>query len=49
MYVASLSSGRHLAMGSGGLGFKSWLYQVDDESLGKVLHMHFLTPLMCKK
>ena len=42
-------SGRHLALGSGGPGFESWLCQVDVESLGKALYMHFLTPLMCKK
>ena len=42
------SSGRHLASGSGGPRFESWLCQVDVESLGKTLYMHFLTPLMCK-
>ena len=46
--VASWSSGRHLALGSGGPGFESWLCQVDVESLGKALSIHFLTPLMCK-
>ena len=45
--VASWSNGRHLDLGSGGSGFKSWLCQVDVESLGKALYMHFLTPLMC--
>ena len=45
--VASWSSGRHLVLGSGGPGFKSWLCQFDVESLGKALYMHFLTPLMC--
>ena len=47
-YVASWSSGRHLTLGSGGPGFESWLCQVDVESLGKALYMHFLTLLMCK-
>ena len=47
-HVASWSSGRHLASGLGGLTFKSWLCKVDTESLGKVLYMHFVTPLMCK-
>ena len=37
-----------MALGSEGLGFKSWLCQVDVESLGKALYMHFLTPLMSK-
>ena len=46
--VALWSSGRHLASGSEGLGFESWLCQVDVESLGKALYMHFLTSLMCK-
>ena len=46
--VASWSSGRHLALGSGDPGFKSCLCQVDVESLGKALYMHFLTRLMCK-
>ena len=47
--VVLWSSGRHLASGSGGPGFESWLCQVDVESLGKALYMHFLTPLFCKK
>ena len=47
-FVALWSSGRQLASGSGGPGSKSVLCQVDDESLGKALYMHFLTPLMCK-
>ena len=47
--VALWSSGRHLASRSGNPGFESWLCQVDVESLGKALYMHFLTPLMCKK
>ena len=47
--VTLWSSGRHLALGSGGPGFESWLCQVNIESLGKALYMHFLTPLMCKK
>ena len=46
--VALWSSGRHLALGSGGLGFEYWLCQVDVESLGKALYVHFPTPLMCK-
>ena len=49
LIVALWSSVRHLASGSGGPGFESWLCQVDIESLGKALYMHFLTPLMCKK
>ena len=49
LYVALWSSGRHLASGSRGPGFESWLCQVVVESLGKALHMHFLTSLMCKK
>ena len=28
--------------------FESWLCQVEVESVGKALYMHFLTPLMCK-
>ena len=47
------SSGRHLASGSEGPGFESCLCQVDVESLGKALYMHFLNPPppppMCKK
>ena len=46
--VASWSSNRHLALGSGDPGFVSWLCHVDVESLGKALYMHFYTPLMCK-
>ena len=46
--VASWSSGRHLALGSRGPGFESWLCQVDVESLGKAFSLHFLTPFMCK-
>ena len=46
--LASWSSGSNLALGSGGPGFKSWLCQVQDESLGKALNMYFFTPLMCK-
>ena len=47
-FLALWSSGRHLALGSGGPGFESWLCQVDVESLGKAIYMHFPTPLMCK-
>ena len=46
--VASWSCGRHLASGSEGPRFESWLWQVDFVSLGKALYMHILTPLMCK-
>ena len=46
--LASWSSGRHMALGSGGPGFESWLCQVDVESLRKALYRYFLTPLMCK-
>ena len=46
--VALWASGRHLASGSEGLGFESWLCQIDVESLGKSLYMHFLTSLVCK-
>ena len=46
--MTSLSRGRHLALGSGGPGFKSWLCQIDVDSLEKALYMHFLTPLMFK-
>ena len=42
--VALWSSGRHLASGSEGPGFESWLCQVDVESLGKALYMHFPHP-----
>ena len=48
-FMVLWSGGRHLASGSGCPGFESWLCQVDFESLGKALYMHFLTPLMCKK
>ena len=41
LVVALRSSGRHLASGAGGSGFESWFCQVDVESLGKVLYMHF--------
>ena len=37
------SSCRHLAWGSGGAGFKSWLWQAGAESLGKAFYMHLLT------
>ena len=46
--VALWSSGRQFVSESEGPGFESWLYQVDNESLGKALYMHFLTPLMYK-
>ena len=46
--VAMWSSGRHLALESGGPGFESWLCQVDVESLEKALYKHFFTPLTCK-
>ena len=39
---------RHLALGLGGPGSESWLCQVDVESLGKTLYMHFHTPWICK-
>ena len=42
--VVLWSSGRHLALGSWGPGFESWLYQVDVESFGKALFMHFPHP-----
>ena len=45
--VALLSrwyGGRHLASGSEGPGFESWLSQVDVESLGKALYMNFPHP-----
>ena len=42
--VALWSSGRHLASGSEGPRFESWLCQVDVESLGKALYMHFPHP-----
>ena len=47
--VASRSSGRHPAPGSGDSGFKFWLYRIDVESLGKSLYVYFLTPLICRK
>ena len=47
-YLASGSSGRHSALGSGSPGLDSWLCQVDFESLGNALYMHFLTLLMWK-
>ena len=47
IYVASWSSSRHLAFGSEGLEFKSWLHQVDNESFDKALCMHFLFALRC--
>ena len=47
-FVASWSRGKHLTLGSGGPGFESWMCQLDVESLGKALYMHFLTPFMCK-
>ena len=50
LFIEALwSSGRHLASGSGGRGFDSWLCQVHVESLGKALPMHLLTPHMCKR
>ena len=45
--VALWSSGRHLVSGSEGPGFKSWLCQVDVESLGKTLYMHLKRQLLC--
>ena len=42
--VALWSSGRHLASGSEGPGFESWLCQVDVKSLGKALYMDFPHP-----
>ena len=42
--IALWSSGRHLTSGSEGPGFESWLCQVDVESLGKALYMHFPHP-----
>ena len=38
-------SGRHLASGSEGPGFESWLSQVDVESLGKAPYMNFPHPI----
>ena len=35
---------RHLASGSEGPGFESWLCQVEVESLGKALYMNFPHP-----
>ena len=42
--VALWSSRRHLASGSEGPGFESWLCQVDVEFLGKALYMNFPHP-----
>ena len=39
--MASGSSGRHLASGSGDPGFESWLFQVAIETLRKAIYMHF--------
>ena len=44
IFVALWSSGRHLASGSEGPGFESWLGQFDVECLGKALYMHFPHP-----
>ena len=41
MGLALWSSGRHLASGPEGPVFYFWLCQVDVESLGKALYMHF--------
>ena len=49
LYLASWSSSRHFALASAGLGFKSWLFQVEVGSLGKSLYMPFPTPLMGKQ
>ena len=48
LIVALWSSGRHLASGSEGPGFESWLCQVDVEFLGKALYMHFPHPTHVK-
>ena len=42
--MALWSSGRHLASGSEGHAFESWLCQVDVESLEKALYMYFPHP-----
>ena len=39
--MASGSSGRHFASGSGDPGFESWLFQVVIETLRKAIYMHF--------
>ena len=45
--VMSWSSCRHSALGSKDPEFESWLNQVNVESLGKALYMHFPTALRC--
>ena len=42
--MALWSSGRHLATGSEGVGFESWLREVDVESFGKALYMNVPYP-----
>ena len=46
--IASKYNGRHLVLGSGDHGFKSWLLRMDVESLGKTIYMDVLISLLCR-
>ena len=47
--ITSRYSSCHSALGSEDARFESWRCQVDIESLGKALYMHFLTHLILKR